>query len=96
MTATSLPSAAPPHAIRCWVDPKSIYFELSGVNGPAIIAFPRSSSGLATAIATLFAVPEAGIPYSRPQLANSLPDKNGITARQRNDARDILARMKII
>lgn len=89
-------SAAPAHAIPCWVDGRNIYFELRGVNGPVVVAYPRSSAGMATAIATLFAIPEAGLPYTRPQLPSSIPDKNGITDAQRQSARDILRRMKII
>lgn len=96
MTATTAPSAAPPHAIRCWVDPRNLYFELQGQHGPAVIAFPRTAAGFSTALATLFAIPEAGEPYSRPQLESSIPDKNGITPIQRSEARTILKRLKIL
>ncbi len=96
MMGQAAASAAPAHAVRCWVDPRNLYFELSGVHGPTVIAFPRTSAGMATALATLFAVPEAGEPYTRPQLPSSIPDKNGITPAQRQDARDILKRLKII
>lgn len=89
-------SAAPPHALKVWVDGRNIYFELKGVNGPSVIAFPRSTAGMASAVAMLFAIPEAGLPYTRPQLPSSIPDKNGITDAQRQSARDILRRMKII
>jgi hypothetical protein len=96
MMAEAATTAAPPHAVKVWVDPRSLYFELRGANGPCVIAFPRTSAGFASAIATLFAIPEAGEPYSRPQLATSLPDKNGITGIQRSEARDILKRLKLI
>lgn len=90
------PSAAPLHALRVWVDPRNLYFELQGLAGPVVIAYPRTTAGFATAIATLYAIPEAGEPYTRQQLPSSVPDKNGITDAQRQDARDILKRLKII
>lgn len=96
MTATALPSAAPPHALRIWVDPRNLYFELSGTNGPAVLSFPRSTAGFASALSILFAVPEAGEPYIRQQLPSSIPDKNGITDQQRQDAKDLLKRLGII
>lgn len=96
---TIAPSAAPTHAILTWVDVNNLYFELRGVNGPSVISFPRSSLGLQKALAILFGLHETeghGEIYSRPQLPSSIPDKNGITERQRQDARDILKRLKII
>ena len=41
MTATAAPSAAPAHALRCWVDNHSLFFELQGVNGPYVCEFKR-------------------------------------------------------
>lgn len=96
MMAEVAATAAPTHAIKVWVDPRNLYFELHGANGPCVVAFSRTSAGFASAIATLFAIPEAGEPYSRPQLATSLPDKNGITGIQRSEAHDILKRLKLI
>lgn len=97
---TSAPSAAPAHAVRTWVDRNNLYFELSGVNGPAVIGFQRDAIGLTKALATLFVMYETeghGEIYSRPEIARSqLPDKDGITAAQRQAARDVLKRMKII
>lgn len=89
-------SFAPSHALRVWVDPRSIYFELSGVNGPTVLAFTRDSIGFAKALAVLFAMPEAGTPYSTMQAPSSIPDKNGITPAQRADAHELLKRLKII
>lgn len=99
MMGTSAPSAAPPHAILAWVDGNNLYFELRGLAGPSVIAFPRNSLGLSKALAILFGLHETeghGEVYSRPQLASSIPDKNGITDRQRQDARDILKKLRII
>ncbi len=98
-TDSAAPSAAPAHAIRAWADSRNLYFELPSQNGPAVIAFPRSTEGLSRALAILSARHEVeghGEVYYRPQLASSIPDKNGITESQRQSARDILKRMKII
>lgn len=99
MNAKIADTAAPSYALRVWVDGLNIYFEVNGVNGPCVLAYPRNSIGLTKALAILFGQFELeghGEPYSRPQLPSSIPDKNGITDRQRQDARDILKRLKII
>lgn len=93
MTATSAPSAAPPHALKIWVDPRNIYFELTGINGPTILTFARSSAGFASAIAILFAIPEAGTPFPSQSF---VPGKDGLTGLQRSNARETLKRLKII
>lgn len=92
-------SAAPLHAVPFWVDHNNLYCELPSQNGPCVMSFLRNTTGLSKALAILFGLHETeghGEIYSRPQLASSIPDKNGITDRQRQDARDILKRMKII
>lgn len=98
MTATSAPSAAPPHAISIWVDPNSLYFELPSHNGPCVLSFPRTFLGMQKALAVLFIRAESEAPgqvYHRPP-APSAPDKDGITPAQRAEAREILKRLKII
>lgn len=92
-------TAAPPYAVPFWVDKNSLYCELPSQNGPIVFRFTRDTIGLAKAFATVFEAyqPDThGEIYSAPQLASSIPDKNGITDRQRQDARDILRRMKVI
>lgn len=99
MTATSLPSAAPSYAVPFWIDKNHMFCELPSQNGPIIFRFTRDTIGLSKAFATVFAayLPDThGEIYSAPQLASSIPDKNGITERQRQDARDILKRLKVI
>lgn len=99
MTATSAPTAAPPYAVPFWVDRNSLFCELPSLNGPIVFRFTRDTIGLAKAFATVFTIYESeghGEIYSAPQLASSIPDKNGITDRQRQDARDILRKMKVI
>jgi hypothetical protein len=95
--ATAAPTAAPPHAVRCWVDGNNLYFELASQNGPAVIGFQRDAIGLTKALAVLFVRHEVeghGEVYHRPP--SQLPDKDGITGVQRQAARDLLKRMKII
>lgn len=99
MTATSAPTAAPDYAVPFWLDKNRLYCELPSQNGPVVFTFTRDTIGLAKAFATVFAIYETeghGEIYSAPQLASSIPDKNGITDRQRQDARDILKRLKVI
>lgn len=99
MTATSAPTAAPPHAVPFWLDRNSLFCELPSINGPVVFRFTRDSIGLAKAFSTVFAIYESeghGEIYSAPQCPTSIPDKNGITDRQRQDARDILRRLKVI
>lgn len=99
MTATSAPSAAPPYAVPFWVDGNYLFCELPSTNGPCVFRFTRDSIGLAKAFATVFSayLPDThGEIYSAPQCPSSIPDKNGITDRQRQDARDILRKLKVI
>ncbi len=97
MMAEKAPSAAPAWALPCWVDGSTLFFELQGLDGPIVVSFARHE--LSKALAILYARYEVeghGEPYTRPQLASSIPDKNGITGRQRQDAHDILKKLKII
>lgn len=99
MTASSASTAAPPYAVPFWLDANALFCELPSQNGPIVFRFTRDSIGLAKAFATVFARYETeghGEIYSAPQLASSIPDKNGITDKQRQDARDILRRLKVI
>lgn len=99
MTASSAPSAAPPYAVPFWVDRNYLFCELPSQNGPCVFKFTRDTIGLAKAFATVFTAYQAdghGEIYSAPQLPSSIPDKNGITDKQRQDARDILRRLKVI
>lgn len=100
MTATSAQTAAPLHAVRFWVDANSLFAELPSQNGPCVLSFPRTSLGLSKALAILFGLHETeghGEVYTRPPSpVSTIPDRDGITDQQRQDARDILKRMRII
>lgn len=99
MSATKAETAAPAYAVPFWIDKNRLYCELPSQNGPVVFAFTRDTIGLAKAFATVFTIYESeghGEIYSAPQLASSIPDKNGITDKQRQDARDILRKLKVI
>lgn len=98
MTASPAPSAAPPHAIPCWVDNNSLYFELRGVHGPHVLSFQRYELSKALAILfTAFETEGHGEVYTLPPSPAALiPDKDGITEAMRRDARDILKKLRII
>lgn len=100
MMAIAAPTAAPSHAIKCWVDPNNLFFELSGQHGPTVLGFPRTADGFTRALAVLFVRHEVeghGEVYHRPLTpASPIPDKNGITEQQRRDARDVLKKLGII
>lgn len=97
MTATTAPSAAPPHAIPCWVDGHSLYFELRGVNGPAVISFQRFE--LAKALAILFTTFETethGEPYIRPVHVAKALMKEGMDQRDLDAAAKALRELGIL
>lgn len=100
MTASLAPSATPSHAIRTWVDPNNLFFELPSLNGPCVLSFPRTAAGFTAALAVLFVrheVEAGGQIYHRPPSPTStIPDKDGITPAQRQQARDLLKQLKII
>ncbi len=91
MTATLAPSAAPAHALRCWVDNHSLYFELSGVNGPYVMSFQRFELSKALAILyTKFETETHGEAYIRPPVVAKALMKDGI------DQRDLDAAAKAL
>jgi hypothetical protein len=99
MTATIAQTAAPPYAVPFWIDANYLFCELPSQNGPCVFKFTRDTIGLAKAFATVFAIYESeghGEIYATPQCPSSIPDKNGITDRQRQEARDILRKLKVI
>lgn len=107
MMATTAPSAAPTHALPSWVDNHSIYFELSGANGPVVISFPRTSEGLSRAISVLFSrfqteghgevylrPPISTTPYTAPFSPSAPPNRDGVTPSQQQLAAALLRKLK--
>lgn len=99
MSATVLPSAAPPWAIRVWSDDINVYAEIGSVNGPCVVAYRRSEAGLSQCLQTLGAahsVEGGGQPYLRPAVIAKKLIADGITQPDLDAARVALQEMGII
>ena len=91
MTATIAPSAAPPHALSCWVDNHSLFFELRSPHGPVVLSFRRHELSKALAILfTTFETETHGEPYIRPPHVAATLMKEGM------DQRDLDAAAKAL
>src|SRR5882762_10262170 len=93
------PTAAPPYAIKCWADERSIFAELPSINGPYVAMFIRSEGGLSQALhilGAMHATEHAGTPYIRPE-APVLPTKrlaqSNLTKEDMDKAREVLKKM---
>lgn len=93
-----LPTAAPAYAIKSWVDPNHLYFELAGAHGPCVLSYPRTTLGLSKALAMLFVRHEVEghgeIVYH--QTLSKTPNADGISDSQRAMARNALRKAGII
>ena len=97
MTATIAPSAAPPHAIPCWVDNHALYFELQGVNGPTVVSFRRYELSKALAILfTKFETETHGEAYIRPVHVAKALMKEGMDQRDLDAAAKALRELGIL
>lgn len=97
MTATIAPSAAPAHAIKAWVDNHSLYFELQGANGPAVVAFKRYELSKALGILfTKFETETHGEAYIRPPVVAKALMKDGIDQRDLDAAAKALRELGMI
>jgi hypothetical protein len=80
--AEILPSAAPAWAVKCWSDDVNVYAELPSINGPCVVAYPRSEGGMSRCLSTLGAYHTAegsGQPYLRPAVIAKKLMADGIT-----------------
>lgn len=97
MTATLAPTAAPAHAITCWCDNHSLFFELRGINGPYVVEFRRYELSKALAILfTKFETETYGEPYLRPALVAKELSKDGISQADLDAARAALKQIGLI
>lgn len=97
MPATVAPSAAPAHALRCWVDNHSLFFELQGVNGPYVCEFKRYELSRAVAILfTKFETETHGEAYLRPAFVAKELAKDGISQRDLDAAAAALRQLGMI
>lgn len=91
--AESIPSAAPPYAIKVWADDLNIYAELPSINQPCVIAAPISESGLSRILTILGAkhITEGhGESYRRPVYIAKELQKEGLTQHDLDKAREAL------
>lgn len=99
MSAESIPTAAPPWAIKVWADDRNVYAEVPSVNSPCVIAYAYTEGGLARMLALLGAKHTAdggGEPYLRPAVVAKALLKDGLTQRDLDSAREALAGLGLI
>lgn len=97
--ATLADSAAPPNAVKCWMDDNSVYAELPSINGPCVVRFPITEGGLAKCLALLGAkrtADHSGPVYtSKPALNKNLMAA-GVTQKDMDLAESTLRRIGLI
>ena len=97
MSAQIAPSAAPAHALKCWVDGHSLYFELNGQHGPYVCSFKRYELSKALAILfTKFETETHGEAYIRPPHVAKGLMKEGVTQADLDAAAKALREMGLI
>lgn len=99
MTATIAPSAAPPYAVKVWMDDNSIYAEVPSLNAPCVISAPITEGGLSKILAVLGAKHQseaAGIAYERPAVVAKAMQKEGLTQKDLELARASLKSLGIL
>lgn len=103
MSATSASSAAPPHALLCWLDDRYVYVEIPSKTGtPFVDKFPLCEAGLSKALNLLRLrydeLPSSMKNYTEPQVEPSL--KNGKvpiqTSAQRDQALAVLRKLNLL
>lgn len=103
MMAVGLTSAAPPHALLCWLDDRYVYVEIpSSTGSPYVDKFDLTSDGLGRALNLLrqrySELPASQKNYTCPPIEPTL--KNGKapiqTAAQREVALAVLRKMGIV
>jgi hypothetical protein len=99
MSAEILPTAAPLWAVKVWADDRSVFAEIPSVNGPCVVAYPRSEGGLSNCLRTLGAYHTAeasGQPYLRPAVIAKKLMADGITQADLDAARAALLEAGIL
>lgn len=104
MSGKAAPSARPPYAITVWCDHHSIYTEIPATNGgqPYIQSWPLTEGGLSRALGQmreLFVKDQPlGGDYRIPlnPLIKQATGINNFSVEQRQAARDILRKLKVI
>lgn len=103
MSATHAPSAAPPHALLCWLDDRYVYVEIPSKTGsPFVDKFPLCEAGLSKALNLLrlrydelsSSMKNYTVPTAEPSLKNGKPPIQ--TSAQRDAALAILRKMGLV
>lgn len=97
--AESLSTAAPSWAVKVWADDVSIYAEVASINSPCVISAPFTEGGLSRILALLGAKHQseaAGIAYQRPPYVAKGLQKEGLTQRDLDKAREALKALGVI
>lgn len=90
-------TARPAYAHYVWCDDNNIYIEMSGQHGPAVFAFPNSSTGLSKALTHLRDARPKQTPvvYQRPGVVAGYKAKGDFNEAQRERAREVLKKLGI-
>ena len=92
-------AAAPSWAVKVWADDNSIYAEVPSLNAPCVISAPITEGGLSKILAVLGAKHQseaAGIAYERPAYVAKALQKEGITQKDLDLARDSLKALGVL
>src|SRR5437868_12163838 len=98
-SATSATSAAPPHAIRCWMDDNNVYAEVPSLNQPCVVRFPILEGGLAKCLALLGArhsIEGHGEPYIHRPALNKKLMAAGVTVKDMDQATTTLRKIGML
>lgn len=93
MTSPAL-SAAPRNALLIWTDGRDLFTELPGPNGPHVLRFHRTTTGLTQALRLIETHAFDALDRTSPSPPPA-PARAGTIAQQLT-ARDLLRRMRII
>ncbi len=92
-------SAAPPYAIKCWMDDNNVYAEIPSINSPCVLKFPIQEGGLAKCLAILGArhsVEGHGEPYIHRPALNKKLMAAGVTMKDMANAEAVLRKAGVL
>lgn len=93
------PSAAPPYAVKVWMDDNSIYAEIPSINSPCVISAAITEGGLSRILEVMGAKHRseaAGVAYERPAYVAKGLQKEGLTQRDLDLARQSLKSLGLL
>lgn len=98
MSATIAPTARPLYAVVIWSDENAIYIELTSIHGPCVLRYPLSEGGLSKALHLMSDQHrQASSPvYNLPPIPSGYKPKGDFNDDQREKARAVLRRLRVI